>query len=54
MPDFLAHVRQNLPPFGVSGPQEAEVLEELAAELQERYDKAVRAGEPPAASGNGC
>ena len=36
MPDFRAYVRQNLPPLGVSGAREAEIVEELALEFHER------------------
>src|SRR5262245_16516274 len=48
MPDFHVHVRKHLPPFGVSGPGESEVVEELAAELQDRYNRALLGGADPA------
>ncbi len=44
MPDFKAYVRQSLPPLGVSGEREEEVIEELALEFQENYDRAMRTG----------
>ncbi|HLJ45730.1 MAG TPA: ABC transporter permease [Bryobacteraceae bacterium] len=44
MPEFKAYVRQNLPPLGVSGEREAEVIEELALEFQENYERALRGG----------
>jgi hypothetical protein len=47
MPDFRAYVRKNLPPLGVSGEQEAEIVEELALEFQERYERAMRNGSTP-------
>jgi len=47
MPDFLAYVREHLPPLGVSGERQLEVVEELAHEMQERYDALIRQGEDP-------
>ena len=47
MPDFRAYVRQNLPPLGVSGAREAEIVEELALEFQESYERALRRGLNP-------
>jgi predicted permease len=47
MPDFSSYVRQNLPALGVSGEQEAEIVEELALEFQERYEGALRNGSTP-------
>jgi predicted permease len=44
MPDFRAHVRQNLPHLGISGAREAEIVEELALEFQESYERALRRG----------
>src|SRR5438309_4297837 len=44
MPDYRAYVRQNLPPLGVSGAREAEIVEELALEFQENYERALRRG----------
>jgi predicted permease len=44
MPDFKRHVRQNLPPLGVSGAREAEIVEELALQLEEAYDRALANG----------
>ena len=48
MPDFRAYVRENLPPLGVSGAQEAEIVEELALEFEERYEREIRKGCDPA------
>jgi predicted permease len=47
MPDFRAYVRQNLQPLGVSGAREAEIVEELALEFQESYERAIRNGLSP-------
>ncbi len=47
MPDFRAYVRRNLPPLGVAGAREAEIVEELALEFQESYERALRLGLNP-------
>src|SRR5579872_6565985 len=47
MPDFRAYVRQNLPALGVSDAREAEIVEELALDFQERYERALRSGLNP-------
>jgi len=47
MPDFRAYVRQNLPPLGISDAQEAEIVEELALDFQESYERALRSGLNP-------
>lgn len=47
MPDFRAYVRQNLPPLGISGAQEAEIVEEIALDFEERYERAIRDGLDP-------
>src|SRR5713101_5383473 len=47
MPDFRAYVRQHLPPLGVSGAREAEIVEELALDFQENYERALRSGLNP-------
>jgi predicted permease len=47
MPDFREYVRRSLPPLGVSGPREQEVIEELALDLQERYERALVRGLTP-------
>ncbi|MGI8741969.1 MAG: ABC transporter permease [Bryobacteraceae bacterium] len=44
MPDFKAYVRQNLPPLGISGAREAEIVEELALDFQESYERELRGG----------
>ena len=47
MPDFKAYVRQNLPPLGVSGVREMEIVEELALQFHESYERAIRNGLTP-------
>jgi predicted permease len=47
MPDFRAHVRQHLPALGVSDAHEAEIVEELALDFQESYERALRSGLSP-------
>ena len=47
MPDFRAYVRQSLPPLGVSGAREAEIVEELALDFQASYERALRSGLNP-------
>jgi len=47
MPDFRAYVRQNLPALGVSDEREAEIVEELALDFQESYERALRSGLNP-------
>src|SRR5207302_2767615 len=47
MPDFRAYVRRNLPPLGVSHAREAEIVEELALDFQESYERAGRGGLSP-------
>jgi predicted permease len=44
MPDFKEYVRRNLPPLGVSGTREVEIVEELALDFQESYERALRRG----------
>jgi predicted permease len=40
VPDFRAYIREHLPPLGVSAEREAEIVEELALEFQERNERA--------------
>ncbi|HKX00458.1 MAG TPA: ABC transporter permease [Bryobacteraceae bacterium] len=47
MPDFRDYVRKNLPPLGLSGAREAEIVEELALDFQESYERALRGGLNP-------
>jgi len=47
MPDFRAYIREHLPPLGASGAKEAEVIEELALDFEERYKSALRGGLDP-------
>src|SRR5262245_16154403 len=44
MPDFRTYVREHLPPLNVSGAREVEIIEELALEFQESYERALRNG----------
>ena len=44
MPDFRAYVRRNLPPLGVSDAREAEIVEELALDFEDSYERALRSG----------
>jgi len=41
VPDFRAYVRQHLPPLGVTAEREADIVEELALELQERHERGM-------------
>ena len=47
MPDFRKYVRGHLPPLGLTGAREAEIVEELALEFEERYQRELRAGLTP-------
>jgi predicted permease len=47
MPDFRAYVRENLPALGITGAREAEIVEELALDFQESYERALRSGLTP-------
>ena len=47
MPDFRAFVNQNLNLAGVNGANEAEIVEELALDFEERYERALREGIAP-------
>ncbi len=47
MPDFRAYVRRHLPPLGVSDAREAEIVEELALDFQESYERARCGGLDP-------
>jgi hypothetical protein len=44
MPDFREYVRGSLPPLGVSGEWEAAIVEELALEFEQRYERARLCG----------
>src|SRR5215510_1198573 len=46
-PDFAGYVRRHLLPLGLSGAQTADMVDELALELEERYARAIRNGEDP-------
>jgi predicted permease len=50
MPDFKAYVRQNLPPLEVPPARELEIVEELALEFEELYERAIRRGLDPEAA----
>ena len=47
MPDFREYVRRHLPPLGLTGAREAEIMEEMALEFEERYQRELRAGLTP-------
>ena len=47
MPDFRTYVREHLPPLDVSGARETEIVEELALEFEERYERALVNGSTP-------
>lgn len=40
MPDWRQYVREHLPPLNLGGAREAEVVEELAQQLEQRYEEA--------------
>jgi predicted permease len=50
MPDFKAYVRENLPPLGVSPARELEIVEELALDFEQNYQRALRRGLGPDAA----
>ena len=47
MPDFRAYVRANLPPLNVAAAREAEIVEELALEFEESYERVLANGSTP-------
>lgn len=47
MPDFRAYVRENLRLANVPGAKEAEIVEELALDFDDRYQRAIREGLDP-------
>jgi predicted permease len=47
MPDFRAYIRAHLPPLHVSGACEADIVEELALEFEESYERALANGSTP-------
>jgi predicted permease len=47
MPDFRAYIRAHLPPLHVSGAREADIVEELALEFEESYERALANGSTP-------
>ena len=47
MPDFRAYIRAHLPPLHVSGAREAGIVEELALEFEETYERALASGSTP-------
>ena len=47
MPDFREYVRRNLPPLGLPGEREAEIVEELALEFEENFRRATHSGLSP-------
>ncbi len=47
MPDFRDFVKLHLPPIAASGVDEAQIIEELALDLEDRYENAIRSGVDP-------
>jgi len=47
MRDFRGYVVQNLPPLAVSGADESAIVEEIAQELEDRYDDLISEGLDP-------
>jgi hypothetical protein len=54
MPDFRGYIRQHLPPLRISGAQEAEIVEEIAIEFEERYERAIQGGLTPEEALGSC
>jgi predicted permease len=50
MPEWRAYVRERLPALACAPAREAEIVEELAQQLQDIYDAALRAGASPRAA----
>jgi predicted permease len=50
MPDFRAYVRENLPPLRVPPARELEIVEELALDFEQNYQRALRRGLRPDAA----
>src|SRR5215469_9462362 len=50
MPDFRAYIRENLPPLGVSPARELEIVEELALDFEQNYQRALKRGLGPDAA----
>jgi hypothetical protein len=44
MPDFRAYVKEHLAALGVSGARQAEIIDELALDFEQRYENAIRGG----------
>jgi putative ABC transport system permease protein len=44
MPDFREYVRRNLPRLGISDKREATIVEDLALQLEEVYESAIKQG----------
>src|ERR1700689_4639649 len=49
-PDWKQYVQRRLPPLRIKPEREAEIVEELAAQLDQAYQEALRNGEPPDAA----
>ena len=47
MPDFIEYVRENLSALNVSGAREAEIVEELALEFEQSYERSLLNGSTP-------
>jgi putative ABC transport system permease protein len=50
MPDWKRYIQKHLPPLHIKPEREAEIVEELAAQLDQVYQEALRNGEPPDAA----
>jgi hypothetical protein len=42
---WVRHIREHLPPLGLGGPREAEIIEELAEHLEAAFEEALRRGD---------
>jgi putative ABC transport system permease protein len=51
MRDWKQYVREHLPPLGLSGAREAEIVEEIAQQLEDAYSDALARGAGPADAG---
>src|SRR5580704_8979049 len=50
MPDWKRYIQKHLPPLRIKPEREAEIAEELAAQLDQAYQEALRGGEAPDAA----
>jgi putative ABC transport system permease protein len=47
MPDWKQFVREHLPPLGLSGAREQEIVEEIAQQLEDTFSEAITSGASP-------